>query len=121
MKYFIFHNNLLQETDETTYKIWVELNAASLLFEGYWHPTEEAIHYLETMYVGALDKDEWDNPLPFILFYDMEILEITENGVKVSTFENKIYYFAIYEELKEGLEKLIQGIEAGKFTRDYTD
>jgi hypothetical protein len=22
----------------------------------------DAVHYLETMYVGALDKYEWDNP-----------------------------------------------------------
>ena len=39
----------------------------------------DAVHYLETMYVGALDKDEWDEPLPFVLFYDKDELRFTEN------------------------------------------
>ena len=45
----------------------------------------DAVHYLETMYVGALDKDEWDEPLPFVLFYDKDELRITDDGVEELT------------------------------------
>jgi hypothetical protein len=49
------------------------------MLEDYVYEWRDAVHYLETMYVGALDKDEWDEPLPFVLFYDKDELRFTEN------------------------------------------
>jgi hypothetical protein len=44
------------------------------MLEDYVYVGSGAVHYLETMYMGALDKDEWENPLPFAVFYGRDIL-----------------------------------------------
>ena len=53
------------------------------MLEDYVYAGSDAEYYLESMYVGALDKDEWDEPLPFVLFYDRDTLRLTDDGVEL--------------------------------------
>ena len=81
MKYFIYTNHHLEEVGSSYYEVWHSLFAHEYMLEDYVYVGSDAVHYLETMYVGALDKDEWDEPLPFVIFYDRDILTVTDNGI----------------------------------------
>src|ERR1035438_2020664 len=107
MKYFIYTNHQLEEVASMYYEVWHSLFAHEYMLEDYVYVGSDAVHYLETMYVGALDKDEWDEPLPFVIFYGRDILTVTDNGIEVEV-ENDILYFASYEEMVAGREREIR-------------
>jgi len=44
------------------------------MLEDFVYMSGDTVHYPESRYAGALDKDEWDEPLPFVLFYDRDTL-----------------------------------------------
>src|ERR1022692_2102375 len=108
MKYFIYTNHHLEDVASSYYEVWHSLFAHEYMLEDYVYVGRDAVHYFETMYVGALDKDEWDEPLPFVLFYDKDELRIREDGVEAEVVENEIFYFGSCEEMMEGRERVIR-------------
>ncbi len=112
MKYFIFQSNQIKEVEESYYETWHNLFADQYMLEDYSFSDGEMVHYLETMFVGALDKEEQDNPLPFVIVYFKDKLTLTDESIESNLHDEDIFYYGTYDEMVEARKNLIENIES---------
>jgi|ERR1041385_4322875 hypothetical protein len=112
MKYFIYVNDEIKEVPEAEYEAWYSLEGENYNLPDYSILIDGNQYSIETKYVGALDKDEWDNPMPFVLFYFEDEYKIHPDGIRSNHDKDIIEYFKSFDELVKYRNDLIQKIES---------
>jgi len=111
MKYFIYKDNKVEEVDEYIYDKWIIDESQKYRLEDYSKIKDETQLTLETKFFGALDKDEWDNPLPFRLFIFIDGAEIKDDGIAMELKNDTIEHFSTYEAMVSRRQGLIDRFE----------
>ena len=110
MRYFIYSDIEITEVGANTYEFWHEQNSENFKLPDFEITVEETVYSMETMYHGAIDKDE--DILPFVIFYFEDNLVLTEEGIKREYFRDEIFYFKTFEEMHEKYSEIVVTLSA---------
>lgn len=99
MRYYICDERETWEVPETSYDVWHNTVASKFKLPDYRIVTGEFIYAVESMYKGAIDKDE--AVLPFILILFIDEVVIDSEGLNQRSLSEDAEYFATFDEYQK--------------------
>jgi hypothetical protein len=106
MKYFVYNGNGLEPTTSKGYDKWMAEEWQFYKLPDYYTSIEDFVYSIETIYVGAIDKDE--EAKPFIIQIFKDELVLSEQGVSREYRQDRTEYFNSFDDYYEYYQQLLK-------------